>query len=573
MTPKPDASFSTKFVRGGQLNIHNLRMIKQVVTFSFVISLFISAVTLGTMAFRSLPSYVLHQYYASYKAEFLVVTKHKSTRHTVTVSWPEEYQTRTIRAIEIVNNPYTQNMRSLVTETIQNNIIFSLYMGLCSMILILLFWGFKGHKSHSKKTLRGQVIVSPRKLASLIKKAKKASPYKIETVPLIKDSETKHLLAVGTTGAGKTNWFNELLPQLQNQKAVVIDTTGDMISKYYNKDRGDIILNPFDSRSSSWDIISECTHSYEFDDLSKAIIPSASSYQDPLWKNGSAKLLSVGLSLAQQMGLTPKDLFRIFTQVPLQEFGSFFEGTDAYPFADPKGERTTMSFRSTLSSYTQFLNVMKSTSSESISLTNWVSDSQDKSWIFITANENMLQTLNPYIAALFNTITTALMSESEDNNRRLWFVMDELPALQKLEALQALLSKGRKYGACVVGGLQSLSQFEELYGPQGAKTILNLFNSKFFFRLEESSACDQISKWIGEAEIEEAKEGLSYGAHQMRDGVSLNSQKSQQRLVLPTEISTLSDLECFIKLPGSFPVTKLKMTYNNIKAITTPFQK
>ena len=214
---------------------------------------------------------------------------------------------------------------------------------------------------------------------------------------------------------------------------------------------------------------------------------------------------------------------------------------------------------------------MNTNTKTSISLKEWVQDEDNKSWIFITANENMLETLKPYMAAMVNIITTSLMSLSEDPNRRLWFIMDELPALQKIESLHALLSKGRKYGACVVGGIQSLSQFEEIYGHQGAKTILNLFNSKFFFRMEESSACDQISRWIGEEEIEESKEGLSYGAHQMRDGVSLNSQKSQRRLVLPTEIAQLKNLQCYVKLSGSFPVTKLDMAYNTIPAVTKSF--
>lgn len=147
--------------------------------------------------------------------------------------------------------------------------------------------------------------------------------------------------------------------------------------------------------------------------------------------------------------------------------------------------------------------------------------------------------------------------------------MDELPAIQKLQSLQALLSKARKYGACLFAGLQSMSQFDEIYGHNGSKTILNLFNTKFFFRSEESQACEQISKWLGEEEIEEAKESLSYGAHQMRDGISLNQQKSRRRLVLPTEVAQLPDLTCYLKFPGKFPISKLKMSYHSRKSLHT----
>lgn len=572
MSNSQSAKFSNNFVRGGQLNIHNLRMIKQVIAFSFMISLTATGLSLAILTMQALPTYIIQQYIASYKAEGLMFVKHKSKQHSFTIMWPEETYTRRVRGMDILNHPYTHHMRDHVEAVIAEQVQNSLYVGLGCLLLLILFWGTKGNKSHKHTTLRGQTIVSPQRLKKLILKAKQASPYKIEDLPLIKDSETKHILSVGTTGAGKTNWFNELLPQLQHQKAIVFDTTGDMISKYYNKDRGDIILNPFDGRSSSWDMLCECTHDYEFDDLARAIIPSAGTYQDPLWKTGGAKLLSVGLQKAKDQGLTPRDLFSLFSESKLGAYGNFFAGTDAYPFADPKGEKTTMSFRSTLSSYTQFLKVMTMNPENKVSLKEWVQNETDKAWIFVTANENMLSTLNPYIAAIFNMISTSLMSLSENRERRLWFVMDELPALQKLEALQALLSKGRKYGACVLGGIQSMSQFEEIYGHQGAKTILNLFNSKFFFRMEDVSACEQISKWIGEEEIEESKEGLSYGAHQMRDGVSLNTQKSNRRLVMPTEISQLKDLECYVKLPGSFPVTKLTMTLNTLDTTTQPFK-
>ena len=205
-------------------------------------------------------------------------------------------------------------------------------------------------------------------------------------------------------------------------------------------------------------------------------------------------------------------------------------------------------------------------------LSEWVKAEKEESWLFITANEDMIQTLNPLIAAMFNSTSTMLMSLKESFDRRLWFIVDELPAVQKLQSLQAILSKGRKYGACFFAGLQGTSQFEEIYGHHGAKTILNLFNTKFFFRCEEISATEQVSKWLGEEEIEEAKESVSYGAHQMRDGKSINMQKSIRRLVLPTEVAQLPDLTCYLKFPGKLPIAKLKMKYNNIKTQHDEFQ-
>tara|TARA_R110002095_G_scaffold216176_2_gene212378 strand:+ start:79 stop:1785 length:1707 start_codon:yes stop_codon:yes gene_type:complete len=560
------------FVRGGQLHIHNLRMIKQVVSVGLMVSFLIGGSVFAWKAWNSIPSYILHQYVSSYQAELILPFKGESTRHRFMVNWPDEYYAQEVRAIDIVNHPYTQNMRSYVESQLKEQVLSSIHVTIICLILLMLFWGLKGRRSLKSKRLRGQRLVSSFRLKWMIKFRRKASHLKVEKLPLIKSSETKHILAVGTTGAGKTNLYNDLLPQIakERQRALVIDTTGDMISKYYNPERGDIILNPFDERSSNWDIVHECVQEYQFDYLAKSIVPKNGEHSDPLWQNGSAKLFSVGLQKAQQQDISPKELHRILIKSSLKEFGAFFWGTDAYPFADPAGERTTLSFRSTLSSSVQFLKHLGK-GDLGFSFSDWISDETKENWIFVTANEDMLHTLNPLIAAVFNSTATLLMSQSESQTRRVWFVMDELPAIQKLQSLQALLSKGRKYGACLFVGLQSMSQFDEIYGHNGSKTILNLFNTKFFFRSEESQACEQISKWLGEEEIEEAKESLSYGAHQMRDGVSLNQQKSRRRLVLPTEVAQLPDLTCYLKFPGKFPISKLKMSYHDRKFLHPSF--
>ena len=58
-------------------------------------------------------------------------------------------------------------------------------------------------------------------------------------------------------------------------------------------------------------------------------------------------------------------------------------------------------------------------------------------------------------------------------------------------------------------------------------------------------------------------ESLSYGANTIRDGVNINTIERQTPLVLPTEITLLKSLECYVKLAGSWPITKLSMDYKD----------
>jgi type IV secretory pathway TraG/TraD family ATPase VirD4 len=108
-------------------------------------------------------------------------------------------------------------------------------------------------------------------------------------------------------------------------------------------------------------------------------------------------------------------------------------------------------------------------------------------------------------------------------------------------------------GGCFLVGFQSKPQLEEIYGRQGAESMLDLFNTKVFFRCTEPSTQTWISKVLGDKEEIEPQENISYGANSMRDGVSLSHHIRQKPLVMPTELSQLEDLECYIKLPGDYP--------------------
>ncbi len=76
---------------------------------------------------------------------------------------------------------------------------------------------------------------------------------------------------------------------------------------------------------------------------------------------------------------------------------------------------------------------------------------------------------------------------------------------------------------------------------------------------------------LGEAEIKEHMESLSYGANTIRDGVSLSQQTKTKPLVLATEIACLPDLEAYIKLPATVPTGRIKLRYKAVEAMTKGF--
>ena len=102
---------------------------------------------------------------------------------------------------------------------------------------------------------------------------------------------------------------------------------------------------------------------------------------------------------------------------------------------------------------------------------------------------------------------------------------------------------------------------DEIYGHEITKTIIDLCSTKIALRQSSHEVALRISKSFGEQEVFEVKEGISYGANEIRDGVSLSLQNKQKSAVSPTDLLSLNDLEAFIKLPRALPIAKLKLDY------------
>lgn len=256
-----------------------------------------------------------------------------------------------------------------------------------------------------------------------------------------------------------------------------------------------------------------------------------------------------------------------------REFEDFFEGTEAATYASSKNEKTTHSIRSVLSSQIEgFRHLDILNQEKTFSIREWVADENGQGWLFITARADQRGTLTPLISAWVEIALNALMILPEDQQRRLWFVIDELAALQRLPRLQMGLAEGRKYGGCLLAGFQSKPQLEDIYGKNAAEVMLDLFNTKLFFRCTEPSTQQWISKVLGEREEAEATENISFGANSLRDGVSLGRHTRQKPLVLPTELSLLEKGECYIKYPGELPCTKIQTPHQTPSVLNeSPF--
>ncbi len=565
------------YTRGGQLALHKFHMFKQICLVTFLVSFCIGLITFGLLFLRDTTPYQRYLYKEHLHAEFMV---NMSQNDPAKITQEFEYPNGIVREIKseyLLKDPQILAQINSIEKLVHKNFWKSLWAALMTILPLIGFFVYRGYIKSKKKLERGNQLLSAKQLKSVLKRTHQASDLHLDSLPLAKGKETSHILITGTTSSGKTNCFHTLLPQIRNRpnRALVVDTTGEFVSKYYREGQ-DLLLNPFDLRSQDWSPWADCLFEAHYDALASAIVPKSTAH-DKFWENAGKALLSSALKeFANQKDTNIQKLYHLLVRANLGDFSKFFQNTDAATYTHPEGEKMTLSIRATLANHVQGFKYLKptheGTSQESFSIRQWITQGRPNQWLFLSARPDQRETLLPLITGWLDTAINALMTLSSDYNRRLWFIIDELPSLQKLPSLETAMAESRKYGGCVLAGVQSFPQLSTIYGQNQAQSILDLFNTKIFFRNTDPNTTAWISKVLGEAELTEQLENVSYGANTIRDGVSLSPQTRTKPLVLPAEIASLKDLEAFVKFPGSLPVCKIQMQYKDISAITSEFE-
>lgn len=139
------------------------------------------------------------------------------------------------------------------------DLMLSFWYGLSACLITLLFlvifvvYFFRrtqnALKAQEQKFMAGSCLQPSKNVIKIIAENCTALDITLMDLPLIQGTETKHILITGAYGSGKTNAIKHILNQIPNQKVLVVDTKGELIQKYYNPDRSDIVMNPVDPLS------------------------------------------------------------------------------------------------------------------------------------------------------------------------------------------------------------------------------------------------------------------------------------------------------------------------------------
>lgn len=557
-------SILSNIVRGGQLSLHALGMLKQVLYALMICILCIGLVIFTYDIYHKLNQEQVHGFIDYHIAKYYKEITHQDKLILVNVN----HIKKQYKVSSVLNSSYFIIHKQRVHKEILTSSIFASKISFSILLVLLVVFIIKGLQKTGERFQRGAQIYKISYVRKLIKKFNKQNKYKaynIAGMPYPAYGEMQHSLIIGANGTGKTALISDIVEQIRirGDKAIIYDKKCDYLQWFYDT-KLDFILNPFDQRGQDWNLLNEITHIGHIKSIAQAFIPKKSFYAEgnEIWDEAARITLSAILEkfMNEQKHYTNQAIIQAILQQDLKTVTKLVKNTYAQHTLSLDSPKTASSVLFVLASHLNSLRLINGNKETSFSIKQWLENKNRNSILFITSQENFTSELIPLQAVWFEIIINHLLSGPQNNQQKTWIILDELPTIQKIPSLAKGLAVSRSYGGCFVLGMQNIAQMKEIYGHNMTQDISSECNTRCMFKTNDPDTAKWMSANIGETEIKEFKEGLSYGASTMKDGVNVNSYNTLKSLLIASEFQHLKRLHLFLKMPD-FPIVNTGIKY------------
>ena len=202
-----------------------------------------------------------------------------------------------------------------------------------------------------------------------------------------------------------------------------------------------------------------------------------------------------------------------------------------------------------------------------------VSDARPLTLYLVVPPSDISRT-KPLVRLILNQIGRRLTEELHNTNRkhRLLFMLDEFPALGRLDFFESQLAFMAGYGLKAFLIAQSLNQIEKAYGQNNA--ILDNCHVRVAFATNDERTAKRLSDALGTTT--ELRAMKNYAGHRLSPWLGhlmVSRQETARALLTPGEIMQLPSDDEIILVSGAAPIRAQKVRYFRDAQLTARIQK
>jgi type IV secretion system protein VirD4 len=192
--------------------------------------------------------------------------------------------------------------------------------------------------------------------------------------------------------------------------------------------------------------------------------------------------------------------------------------------------------------------------------------------IYLGVMPKDLDRLAPLMSLFFQQAIALQTDELPEHNPALTLqvlmLLDEFPALGRIPIITKASGFLPGYNVRILMILQALSQLREVYGDNGAKTLLKTLAARIFFAPKDMEDAEEITRELGTTTVKArtvSKPAFSFFDAKARRQRSVSVSEQKRPLLLPQEVQSMGEQRQIVFLENVPPIFCRKLRYYEIR--------
>lgn len=149
---------------------------------------------------------------------------------------------------------------------------------------------------------------------------------------------------------------------------------------------------------------------------------------------------------------------------------------------------------------------------------------------------------------------------TKDEPHELLMLIDEMPALGRMDKLKGAISTVREYNIRIMNIIQGLSQLDDIYKKEGRDLIMQNSKIQVYFATNDEVTTNSVSKRLGTTTIKTTTRNQNRSLKLYDPGSHAHS-VNKRDFMLPQEIQTFHKKKMIILKENTRPIEATKITY------------